>query len=320
MGRPFIWFVPVFVILLLISESCRRLPESGGALQVEAAVDTNVVTIGDLLTYRVLVQGGDERRLRFPDWEGDLPFEIRARQPVEPEKDLRGVQYQLVFWDTGHYVIPPYQVQILKADSTVDYTLITDSLPVTVASVLAGTDTPTLRPIKGPVPIRKPVPWRTLALGAAALLLVAGLVYFWKRRLPPEKRTELHWTPTRPPDEVALEALQELQQHPPGEVKEYYVRLSHILRAYVEHSFFIKALEMTTEEIRAHRELFPFSDGTWEEWLTVLTRADVTKYARHVPSPELQRQDLDWAFRFVRDTTADWKDTVEEAVPRLETS
>ncbi|MEC7848640.1 MAG: hypothetical protein VX736_02910, partial [Candidatus Neomarinimicrobiota bacterium] len=68
-----------------------------------------------------------------------------------------------------------------------------------------------------------------------------------------------------------------------GFAKDYYAELSHISREYVEYSTFIRALEMTTEEIDENRNLFPINDKMFADWVKSLSIADLVKYAREIP-------------------------------------
>jgi hypothetical protein len=238
--------------------------------------------------------------------------------------------FQLVYWDTGHFVIPAYEVAVLKADSSLDYTLRTKPLPVQVVSVLEQSGARELRPVKQPVPVPIFWPWRTLGLALLLVVLLAGIVLVWRQRQKREAiKTEAPLKLKAPPDEVArqkLQALREAQYLQRGAVKDFYVELSYLLREYVEHSFFTKTLEMTTQEIDALRDTFPFESGLMTQWLEVLKRADYTKYARGSVPMGVGEQDLTWAEEFIAKTVPYWKtwdlqateDTVASPAPPVE--
>jgi hypothetical protein len=93
----------------------------------------------------------------------------------------------------------------------------------------------------------------------------------------------------RPAHVLALAALEHVQhQDLMGQerIEEFYVRVSAILRRYVELRFGLRAPEQTTEEflvsalatgglIAAHRDLLE----------TFLQHCDLVKFARHRPTP-----------------------------------
>jgi hypothetical protein len=105
---------------------------------------------------------------------------------------------------------------------------------------------------------------------------------------------------------LALEALQRLQRQDliaQQRIEAYYVRLSTILRRYVEWRFHLRAPEQTTEEflaavlatgglIATHRELL----GTF------LQHCDLVKFAQHRPSSEDMHQAWNSARDFVQQT------------------
>ena len=58
------------------------------------------------------------------------------------------------------------------------------------------------------------------------------------------------------------------------------------IEEYMETKYFIRALEMTTEEIHGFRSLFPMDESQFSQWVQFLNEADMVKYAREIPSPE----------------------------------
>ncbi len=301
-----IWFVFISITLTFVLSCRSNQPDK--PIEIESMVDTTDATIGDVIHYRIVVSGGVNRPLEFPDWNSDsLSFEIRDKRLLTMEGNRRGVEFAIVFWDTGHYEIPGYKVVVMNPDSSVDYVFTADPVDVNIHSILKGAVSPELKPIKGPVPVKIPLPWKRIIFAGLLVVLIAGLIWTWKRRVPKVRSEAGSWEITEPADSVALRKLRELDDKYRDDVKEFYVRLSHILRQYVENSMYVKTLEMTTEQIRANRELFPFEDELWTPLITLLERADLIKYARHVPAPEMLNRDLNWSREFVHNTLKYWK-------------
>jgi len=90
-------------------------------------------------------------------------------------------------------------------------------------------------------------------------------------------------------------------------VKEYYTSLSHIIREYLEFAFFVKTLEMTTEEIERFSGNFPFASATKDEWKKVLKQADMVKYAKESADISNVQKDIRSAEAFIKNTTIFWK-------------
>ena len=89
-------------------------------------------------------------------------------------------------------------------------------------------------------------------------------------------------------------------------VKTFYFELSQIIREFLEHEYFIRVLEMTTEEIR---EVLPQFEGEkeWEESLmNLLERADKVKFAKDEPDPKLLSSDLESGEAVVRQAHREW--------------
>ena len=88
--------------------------------------------------------------------------------------------------------------------------------------------------------------------------------------------------------------------------KTFYVNLSHILREFVEHSVFIKSLEMTTEEIISNKHIIPIENFLFEQWLSLLSRADQIKYAREITSQNQRIEDIKWSKEFLKWARTQW--------------
>ena len=91
------------------------------------------------------------------------------------------------------------------------------------------------------------------------------------------------------------------------EIKEFYARLSHILREYTENSLYIRALEMTTGEIQNHLTNFPYNDDQIQDYINILSGADMAKYAKHVAAIEQCSLDITKSRLLVQETTQYWK-------------
>ncbi len=67
-----------------------------------------------------------------------------------------------------------------------------------------------------------------------------------------------------------------------GEVKEYFTRLSGIVRHYLEDRFSVAAPEMTTDEFLIYMKTLPVLNDSQKQFLKeFLTASDMVKFARH---------------------------------------
>ena len=154
---------------------------------------------------------------------------------------------------------------------------------------------------------RGPFPYWLAARIAAIFILVGMLIWIWLKktgRLP--SRVDI---PRKtPPLIIALGKLEKLNVDDlsSANVRTFYFELSQIIREFLEHEYFIRVLEMTTEEIR---EVLPHFKGKieWEKNLmNLLERADKVKFAKDVPDPLLIQSDLASSESVIRQIHREW--------------
>jgi hypothetical protein len=160
----------------------------------------------------------------------------------------------------------------------------TEPLEVHVTSELgdAAPDLANLEPMLPPQPVPSEFSWAWWLCGIAiGALAIAGLVSSRRRkRRPVEPR---QWTP----EEIAHAALAELlaEDLPArGLVKEFFLRLTGIVRQYIEDTTGMRAPEQTTEEfLRDMRSRAAFPPERSVRLAEFLEAADMVKYAGQQP-------------------------------------
>jgi len=123
-----------------------------------------------------------------------------------------------------------------------------------------------------------------LLLVALLALLLGMLVRRWLDR---RDRQEIPWVDPRPAHIIALEALEMLRAREliaQGEMKDFYVRISEIIRAYLERRFGFTALEMTSDEIRGQMQCLELSAEAHQGMDDFLMETDLVKFADFAPS------------------------------------
>jgi len=284
--------------------------------QAFAKLDTNRVGIGDVFHYKVVASAPKNKMLQFSEIRNNDPLEIRHTLLNADGTRLDSIDFTLVLWDTGFHYIPPIEVNLLNSDSTLAKTMTMDSLQVFVFSSIAedslfrAAGSINLKPAKNPVSIEKGFPFRTLLFGTTFLILLVLIIGIWFRRVPDRFRFSEPLLDIPPPDELALKKLTDLRKQIKQDgrtVKEYYTSLSHIIREYIEFSFFIKTLEMTTEDIVKHTDDLPFGSTGKGAWKNILERADLVKYAKETSDVETIQLDIDSTQKFIKNTTIFWK-------------
>ena len=256
---------------------------------VSSELDTTQGYIGDVVNWTVLVDNAENRRIQFPElFLQDDTVSVRTQKLLYNKGIVTGITFELVFWDTGKFQTPAYQVDILNDSDTVISSIAPEPIELTILSLLASTGNSDFRPIKGPVPVRSLFPLRLTVLGILAIFLIACIYWTWSQRINVKYQRNENLI-SKSPREKAIRRLEELNID--GFAKDYYAELSHISREYVEYSTFIRALEMTTKEINDNRHLFPINDKMFTDWVKTLSIADLVKYARAIP--DSTQMDLD---------------------------
>ena len=138
------------------------------------------------------------------------------------------------------------------------------------------------------------------------ILLISGGIYayfkwFKKGEVPFVKKQEIYI----PPYDEAIMKLTQLKSEKlweAGQDKEYYTRLTDILRNYLERRFDINAMEMTTGQImdvlRKNEETLAVND----QLNKILEMADFVKFAKMRPLPEDNEVAYQRAVNFVNET------------------
>jgi uncharacterized membrane protein YvbJ len=193
-------------------------------------------------------------------------------------------------WDTGSYLTPIYQVDVLNKDSTKNFSISTDRLSFSVSSILTDSSIKDFRPLKAPIPIKRIIPFRFIFFVLVIIISLIAFTLIFKKR---EKTIYIKekYIEGKDPKNVALERLNSLKIN--GLTKDFYAELSHITREYIENTHFIRTLEMTTDEIADNRHLIQIDENQLELWIDFLQKADKVKYAKELFAVEKMNSDME---------------------------
>ncbi len=281
-------------------------------VRLTLATDRQTVGIADPLILRLTVETPLDTVVVFPPVTDKLgPFRVLRHQPSGPVTSAPHTQqwkqdYTLEAEEVGEHTIPPLTITFQDADTSVPQQLKTDPLTIHVTSVLPDdADVTAPQDIAPPVAlVRRGVPpgvWIVVGV-LLGLGLIGSLWYLYQRR----RRRTAAPVPAQPAHVLALQALQRLQREDLitlQRLEEFYVRLSDILRRYVERRFGLRAPEQTTEEFLAAVLATGGLIATHGDLLaTFLQHCDLVKFARHQPSSSDMQRALDSARDFVEQT------------------
>ena len=299
------------------SNAGETRPEGGAgpSVQAEVSIEPGSGTVGDRFVYSIESVRGDSTVLIYPDVvEAAAAFGV-VDVVDHPARETDGTvaerrDYIVAAFETGRQTIPSLELRAVAGHETLSVVL--DSVSITIKSVLPDTmDQASMEPmdIEPPVDLPREIwPFILVACIAAAAVLAWWLIRRYVRpwwRRPREVAEEPAAVPRVAAHLVAFERLSELRADDPvgrGDLDEFYVRVTSILKSYVRDRYGVDVVDMTTEEVgpamRASRT--PENDTVWFE--KYLRHADLPKFARVEPATERARADLDDAWSFVERT------------------
>lgn len=267
--------------------------------KVSAMIDTTDVRIGEQIRLDIQAKTDTLSFVDFPEQEnfGDLEVVEHKTADTLSKKPLRLLKktYFLTQWDSGHYVIPQIPVKIN------DSVFLTDSLQVHFREVVVDTtkqqlyeykDIVNVNKISGGILNTKISYWWLLLL-----LLLIPLAYFLyhrrKKHLENQKTIHIY--------EKTLDELARLNQEKlwlRNQVDKHYLRLTDILKDYIEKELKLPAKELLSFQIVEKLKKYQFENEKYidKELLNrlqqMLQRADLAKFAKL--EPEIPDIDLDF--------------------------
>jgi hypothetical protein len=170
----------------------------------------------------------------------------------------------------------------------------TETITVQVQSLLPENfDEMTLHDIKPPVAMQKSNTIWFLAGGILGFFLIAGVagVFIFQYMKKRAGITVVHEIPPHEQAFAELRALVDENLVEKGHIKEFYHRISDILRRYIETRFHLKAPEQTTEEFLAGiRSSTVFNKDEKSLLKDFLILCDLVKFAKFQPeSSDIQK-------------------------------
>jgi hypothetical protein len=288
-------------------EALERTAEKG-PVKLWVRVWPRQPRLSDLVEMDVTVETQPDVEIKSPAFGqavGDFLIRDYSERPPEAGAGtMRRFHYQLEPAHAGKHLIRSVSIEFVdrrpNSEGRGEPALIeTDPLEVNVTSEF-GDGAPSLANLEPMVP-PQPVPQSAaigwlIGLGLAGLLVILVAVLRRRKRRPMEPRR-----PT--PQEIAQAALaQLLAEDLPGRglIKEFYLRLTGIVRQYVEDTTGIRAPEQTTEEfLRDIRSRAAFSPERSVRLAEFLEAADLVKYAGQQPGEGQVDQAIARAHEFV---------------------
>ncbi|MRR18923.1 hypothetical protein EG827_01890 [bacterium] len=308
----------ISVALILISFAAY--PQE---IKVTSSPDTTTILIGDQTGFSVsaVLPAGMAAELNTVSDTLAGRIIILGRSPRDTAVLSDGSvtitdRYLITAYDSGTYTISPFYVQVVSGDSLLrfysDYSFLKVLRPDVTPADTTDVIFDIVPPRAAPLAFSEILPWLVITLIAAIVL------YLLARFLPrnPLRRFVRPPAPAEPAHVIALRELQALREEElwqKSEVKEYYSRLSDILRRYIDNRYGISSPELTTDEtVRMLQKAAVTTADQMSLVKGLLSVSDMVKFAKYVPDAGLNDKYHDDAVRFVMETKMPDVPTEEE--------
>jgi len=280
-----------------------QIPQAG--VSIETKAEPTIVKIGDLITFSVMVTRDQKIEVKLPGMGFTIVDSAGIRLPDdalnisdytvhEPEqvdnKIIERADYIFSPFLVGKFQIAPMKVAYQTAGDSLFSELETEPIDIIVES-LKPSETGDIRDIKPPMEIERDV-WKIIwpiLIAVGGLLVVIAIIIAIKRIRSGKGILPKFEKPPRPPHEVAFEELDKLRQSTllaDGKIKQYFIKLSEIIRRYIEGRFHIIALEMTTTQLIDNMRHDQIDPEIIDAVQNFLDDCDMVKFAKYRPPVE----------------------------------
>ena len=304
------------ILMLLLLVGCQQATKTplveplvkekkDGNVAVRLIVENPDVMLDDDIVLRVEAECPEGVNVELPDIKEDQfdAFVTNDSKPMEKKLTAQGTMlfsrvYGLEPLNEGEATIDSFKIMVKENGETCEIETPEISLKIKPGEDLGeglAEDELELMAIRSPW--RKG--WILWSAGGVAVLAIASLL-IWRRRRREKMVAEIRKSPL----EVALCALEQLEKDDlvaKGELKEYYGRVSSILREYVEGRYGLQAPERTTEEFMEdlRRDSGTLSKDQKSLLEKFLMHCDLVKFAKFEPSADEVRATFESCKDFV---------------------
>ncbi|MBN1764411.1 MAG: hypothetical protein JW860_04060 [Sedimentisphaerales bacterium] len=297
-----------------------------GPLVVMVKVDKSSISIADTFHLRLEAVIEDGYKLTMPTLTdfltkegrlGILDYDILPDRLLDDNKLQMVREYRLEPIVSGEYTIPALKFTFTEeSEDTSDtgvtdtskeprvYELETEAIPVEVTSLVdEEREKLVIADIKPVASLPRQASWLwAWILGGVILAgtVTVSVLYIVRKRETKQIRI------MKAAHEIAYERLRKLTQEQlieAGRIKEFYERISDILRLYIEHRFDLRAPERTTEEFLTEAGRTQVLTSDHKTMLAdFLMHCDLVKFARYGPSTTEIQKTFDLTRNFIEAT------------------
>ena len=287
---------------------------AGGGVVVAVRVSESKVTVADTLTMELEASTEAGYEVSIPD-PGTVmeDFEIRDSRYVGQRLDADGniarlMRYRIAPMSAGVLEIPAFVFEFGKEGEDQTFQISTEPITINVASLLSAGET-VAEDTEGVVQLASSISWQHYVVASVIVIAIIAIIAVVVLRRCRDREIERIYKGAH---EIAYERLRKLEAAgliESGKLKEYYERVSNVLRYYVEDRFRICAPERTTEEflydLQFGEGMYVLADGDRNSLGQFLRHCDLVKFARHEPTGEQVKKTVELVAGFVEKTRSD---------------
>ena len=288
---------------LILIISLTGVTTSMMSQKLVTSIDSTSIFIGEEITYKLEIHSDTLAQIKFPESKSFIPMEVlKTYDPdtiISNEKYIVSKKYGLTNFDAASYILPKQKVVFG------DTTLFSDSKKIEVKLVEVDTSKQGLYEIKPNIEMSKLDIFLTRAntfandyISILILILILILFYIYRNKIFKSKKFQYEKSPyQKAKDEINL--ISKSGYTAVQNAKEYYSKLSFIIRNFLEIKVFDHSLESTTDEllyelkrIKSKGEL-NLASSTLNNLQKVLQTADLVKFAKYQPDEDIAKKDTE---------------------------
>lgn len=304
-GKPFILMVMATLMLSTVNSQ-----QTTPSISVVLRADSTKLNMGEPVNVSLSIKHPKNVVVLFPTVADTLGnMEVSSASAIDTSAEGENIMftrtYAVAAYDSGTYHAGPVAVVYKNANGNND-TALSNTLSFSVLTLDVDTTKP-IKDIKPPLEI--PYVWQEFTyhiIGGSLLLVLLIAAYFlyqfYKKNKPVVQERY------KPKDAAhiwarkELKKLEEEQLWQKEEVKQYYSKLTEILRLYLEYRYGWLAIESTTEELEAEAGMYDINAVAKALMLETLRTADLVKFAKLLPMPDVHVKALQNVRQFVEMT------------------
>ncbi len=276
---------------------------------VRATIDSAAILIGEQTRIHLDISQEKGKKVQLPVYSGTLMKGIEILEALKPdtqEVDERIIRikqdYLVTSFDAGLYYIPPFK--LIAGKDTIQ----SNTLGLKVITLPVDTVKKDFKDIKGimaPEFVWADYHFIVLSILFVLFLIVMGIyAYLRHKKNKPFLITKTP-EPQLPPHIKAVSELENIKHEKlwqQGREKDYYTRLTDVLRVYLTDRFGMNALEMTSGEILSEMQRYPEARTVYNSLKQILELSDFVKFAKLHPIPDENEQSMINALLFIDST------------------